>query len=501
MKKIFSISAIFVLLVVSSCSNELDNINTNPNDMERGSIHPASILPNALFYGAEAFTKLSYNLAGEIIQYTVSANTLDAYHRYQIPNGVSGGVWNNCARWGANADHMIELAQKDPTRQNFEAIGLTLRAYYMQILTDSFGDAPFKEAFKTVDGKTHPAFDLQKDIYLQLIEDLRKANSLYDMNHPMTESQANKDFLYYGNLARWQKFTNSLLMRVLMRCSGCSEINSAEQLREIYNNPATYPIFASEEDAAIYRYTGVDGNLNPYGSTDVTTFNSSRRAAEFIIDLMRDSGDPRISLYFVQVGGAWRGAKSGVANRDDGGLSTAARLNKAILGDYNSPFSFMNYDEVLFIWAEAAQRSMIPGGEGLAEEYYRKAVEASVRHWSSMPGNDTAVTDLAIKQFLQKIPYDGTYEQLMTQKFVALFWCGFEAWAEYRRTDYPSLTIAPTTMNDHILPRRFGYPVNTASTNPDNYNLILNHLRKDYAGDDDMKTPVWWSKYRIEHYN
>lgn len=501
MKKIFTLPALAALLILVSCHNELDSINENPNNMERGSVHPASVLPNVLFYGAEAFTKFSYNLAGEIIQYTVSSNTLDAYHRYQIPNGVSGGVWNQCARWGSNADHMIELARKDPTRQNFEAIGLTMRAYYMQILTDSFGDAPFTEAFGAVDGKTHPAFDAQKDIYLKIIEDLRRANSLYDLNHPMTEAQGNKDFLYHGNLSRWQKFTNSLLMRVLMRCSSCNEMNSEQQLKEIYNNPAVFPIFASEEDAAIYRFTGIDSNLNPYGSTDITSFNSARRAAEFIIDQMRDSGDPRISLYFVQVGGVWKGAKSGAANRDDGGISEAARLNKTIIGDYNSPFSFMNYDEVLFIWAEAAQRGLIPGGQELAKEYYKKAIEASIRHWSAMPGNDTPVTDLAISQFLNKVPYDGSYEQLMTQKYVALFWCGFEAWAEYRRTEYPSLKIAPTTMNDHILPRRFGYPVNTASTNPDNYAVALQHLRNDYGGDDDMKTPVWWSKYRIEHFN
>jgi len=501
MKRYIAILA-FASLFLCSCNEKLDKVNTNPNNMEYGTFHPSSLLPNILFSGAEALERLTYNLSNEIIQYSVSSNTLDAYHRYQIPNGVPAGLWNNCARWAASADHMRELAEKDVSYCNFRAIALTMRAYYMQILVDSFGDAPFEEAFKGYYGTFKPKFDSTVDIYKQLIEDLDTALSLYDITgRPMSDAEAKKDYLYNGDLSKWRKFTNSLQLRILMRCSNCTEIDSKAKILEIFNNPATYPVFESNSDAAVYCYLGADGNINPYGSTDETSFANSRRAAEFIVEQMDATDDPRISLYFVQVGGAWRGAKSGVATRDDAGIGSAAKLNKKLIGDYASPFSFFNYDEVLFIWAEAAQRSIIPGGPALAKEYYNKAIEASIRHWSDLPGNDSPVTDKAIAQFLAKVAYNGTYEQLMVQKYVACFWYGFESWAEYRRTGYPDLPIANTTLNDQILPRRFEYPVNTASTNPENYAVALEHLQKDYKGGDDMKTPVWWSKYRIEHFN
>jgi len=501
MKKIILIIAASAA-IFTACDKELDKINTDPNNMVVGHVHPVSLLPNILYSGASSLVNLSFNLADELMQYSVSTNTLDAYCRYQIPNGNSSSVWNNCARWASSADHMRELASVEPSYCNFEAIALTMRAFYMQILTDSYGDVPFEEAFKGMEGQSQPKFDCQKDVYLKLIEDLKTANSLYNNGlYPMNEAQKAKDFLYGGNLERWQKFTNSLLLRVLLRVSGCDEIDVKSEMTAIYNSPAEYPVFNSEEDAAVFRFTGKDNNLNPYGSTNITSFNSSRRAAEFIIDQMFDSGDPRISLYFVQVGGVWKGAKSGVVSREESGSGSAAYLNKIILGSYDSPYSFMNYDELLFIWSEAAYKGLIPGGQTLAANFYRKAIEASARHWSSLPGNENPISDLAISQFLMKVAWNGTYEQLMTQKYVALFWCGFESWAEYRRTGYPDLPIAKTTMNDNILPRRFEYPINTASTNPDNYAEALRRLREDYRGDDDMKTPVWWSKYRIEHFN
>src|SRR5690606_6104497 len=86
-------------------------------------------------------------------------------------------------------------------------------------------------------------------------------------------------------------------------------------------------------------------------------------------------------------------------------------------------------------------------------------------------------------------------EFLGSQKYLALFWIGMEAYHEYRRTGYPVLTIGEGTVyNDHILPTRFGYPSTTMSTNPTNANLALQHM----GGDNTMKVPVWWSKQAIE---
>lgn len=503
MKTIYArfVSILLILPMISACTGDFEEYNSNPNELEIGKTSPVNLLPNILFSGGSGLLRQTYQMNGELIQYTVSSNTTDAYHRYQISNGVTAGIWDLLARWASNADHMIDLCETKEDMCNFKAIGLTLRAFYMQMLTDIWGDVPFFEAFEGRDGNFKPAFDSQRAIYLQLIADLEEANGLYNEKFPFTSTQKVKDLLYNGDLDKWRRFSNSLLLRVLLRISALddSELRIAERMQEMFGNPAVWPVFENEEQAAILRFSGESPFLNPYGSMADTNFTTAgRRACIQLITMLDTFGDPRLSIYFRQNAGMWSGAISGEASRDESGSSEAAYLRKAVLGEYTSPYSFMNYDEVLFIWAEAAQRGLIAGGDATAQEYYNKAIEASIRHWSANPGNPKAVSESAIEQYIKKVEYDGSYEQLMNQKYVALFWVGFEAWSEYRRSGYPSLVISRSTMNDHILPCRFQYPINTAKTNPENYRTAVERLVKDYAGNDDMKTPVWWSKKGVE---
>lgn len=191
-------------------------------------------------------------------------------------------------------------------------------------------------------------------------------------------------------------------------------------------------------------------------------------------------------------GDGWKGAESGkeAQESDNSGVSL---LNKANLGDYASPYSHMKYDEVLFIFAEAIKRGWIDGGDALAEQYYNDAVRASIRFWSDVNKTGNPVSESTVERFLANIPYDGTLESILDQKYVALFWTGFEAWHEYRRTGYPALVIGEGTQNDHVLPTRMAYPTIAIKTNPDNYAAEVARLQSVFRGADDMKTPVWWS--------
>lgn len=85
-----------------------------------------------------------------------------------------------------------------------------------------------------------------------------------------------------------------------------------------------------------------------------------------------------------------------------------------------------------------------------------------------------------IEAYLQNVAYDGTLRCIIEQKYIALFWCGMEAWNEYRRTGYPELAIGSATSNDHILPTRFEYPVNTSTTNPVNYAQAVARLAESW---------------------
>ena len=161
-----------------------------------------------------------------------------------------------------------------------------------------------------------------------------------------------------------------------------------------------------------------------------------------------------------------------------------------MLGDYTSPYTFMRYDEVLFILSEAAFRGMIPGGSAAAQQYYEQAVLASIDYWDEInPSPTYEITQAQKNAFMQIVAFDNTLEQILNQKYIALFWEGYEAWHEYRRTGYPNLKIGKGTANDGVLPTRFIYPVTTVDTNHENYlQAIANQ------GPDNMKTRLWWAR-------
>lgn len=496
MKNIKTYTALLCLLSAVSCTTGFDDFNTNHNEPEYGDITPINMLETLIANAGDALCYRTWQLNGELIQYTVSGTSNNSYHRYVIPNTATASSWSWFSRCAANADEMQRLAAKTGDA-NCEAIAITIKAMFMSNLTDCYGDIPYTEAFGNINGSgnNQPKFDTQRTVYENIIADLERANSLYKPNEAINGS---RDLLFGGDIAKWRKFTNSLYLRVLMRLSNRNEIfGVAEKINRVFTNPASYPVFESNDDNATLYYDDVEPFVNYFGSTTSSSFTASRKTCSTIIDMMSIPGDPRISVYFVQGGDKWKGRESGMPSQETDS-SGIASLNRDNLGAYSSPYSFMKYDEVLFIFCEAIKRGWIAGGDRMAEEYYKRAITASIRYWNGIDTNKTVITDKTISNFLAKVPYNNSLKQILDQKYVALFWTGYEAWYEYRRTGYPKLKIGTATSNDHILPTRFQYPDNTANVNIANYQVQLERLRTVYHGGDDMKTPVWWSKQAVD---
>lgn len=497
-------------LMLGACTHKFEEYNTDPNRLPLWSISPSGLMQQTLFSGAQGYMTRFRDLTGELIQFSASGLGTTAVHRYAITGNAVTGTWDHSAEWAANADHMYKLAVKQDD-VNFQAIGLTLRALFMSNLTDIFGDIPMSEAFTIYDENfiLLMKFDTQKDVYTQLFNDLEKANKLYNVSQPMTRPAM--DLLYGGDISKWKKFTNSLYLRLLMRLSNRdAEMKVSEKIAEIFATPGTYPVFTSREDAAVLQYTGVTPFINTYGNTESTSWNG-KTAAYFAIKLLQEWSDPRLELYYTSRGTDWNGIASGmpVGEIDNSGLSV---YRKATLGEFTSPYAFMRYDEVLFIKAEAAFFGWIPGGDNLVNELYQEGVAQSVRYWDWQAGDRLKNIDMlesSIDMYLRRgvyakektgKPYDGTYEILMTQKYIAMFWCGFEAWHDWRRTELPVLQIGTDTQNGGILPRRFEYPIEIRKSNMDNYNIVVSRYKSNYGSGDNMQTPVWWSLNAVRGY-
>ena len=510
MKKILSYTAVLLLwagMGLSSCTGDFEEYNTNGETPEYGNVDPSTLLEQLISTGAYYIYERSWRVNNELMQYTVDCSAATDIQRYVFQVGEYKTPWERYHRYAANANHMIALAQKyeDP---NAQAIAMTLKAIFVSLVTDLYGDIPFREAYRIEEDITQPAIDPQSEIYPGLIDMLLEANDLYltatdnngNYTYPLTVP--GKDLLYGGDIAAWQKLTNSLCLRLCLRLSNRPEAGSAAVMQTIVGNPAKYPVFTSVSDDAKVSYTGVAPFKNDFGDmTDATFTTSSRKCSAFFINQLHTTSDPRMAQWVRIVGSDdVHGVVSGVVEPDGTGASV---MNVAVLKQYTTPVWFMTSSEVYFILSEAAHTGMIPGGETAAEQYYETAITNSIRQWSP------AISDANIDRFLHgtgsKVAYNGTLEQILLQKWVSLFLQGFESWCDYRRTGYPQLPIGPGCDNEGVMPTRLCYPQTLISTNRTNYQNQIARMKATYpvvgrgsVGGDNMLTPVWWSKRALE---
>ena len=98
---------------VTGCTNDFEEINTDPNKMNVGELQPYGMFEQ-LFYGmASTQNYYSYYWNDELVQFTAcTPMTAQERHRYKITDNQWNSLWSNYANKGANATHMYDLADK-----------------------------------------------------------------------------------------------------------------------------------------------------------------------------------------------------------------------------------------------------------------------------------------------------------------------------------------------------------------------------------------------------
>ncbi len=139
----------------------------------------------------------------------------------------------------------------------------------------------------------------------------------------------------------------------------------------------------------------------------------------------------------------------------------------------------MDYPEVEFYLAEAAQRGYNVGGT--AGEHYNTAITASIEYW----GGTEAQAMLIFHN--QQVAYDAANwrKSIGTQFWLAMFDDPFEGWSVWRKFDAPKLNLP--AIEQLPVPLRYTYPINEQNLNEANYNAA-----SDAIGGDDQQTPLFW---------
>src|SRR5215217_2041710 len=253
LKHIPKLVFMLALLAVSSCKEDLTEINENPNGVDPNSANPNLIMPTVMTGVANQYVRLGYGKIAGVVQHTQEDAWKDGFNDYNWSE--EDDEWK--AWYGFLRNNNLLYKRAVETKFKFhEAVALTMRAFIFGTISDLWGDAPYTEALKGDEGTMLPKFDSQEVIYKGIIEDLKAASAIFGSTGDERDAPA-YDVYYNGNAQKWQKFANTLLLRYYMRISSKLPDIAKAGIESVY---ASGIYIKDAGDDAVMDFIGTDGN-------------------------------------------------------------------------------------------------------------------------------------------------------------------------------------------------------------------------------------------------
>lgn len=503
MKSIAKIlSAVILLSSVGGCISNFEKYNTDPYAVRTAD--PSILLPtmiDAMMYVQQNDSQMIDQMVGTLGGYFTLSNRW---------NGTNFDTFNVSADWNAIPyetpfldiyGNFFEIERYTGGSGHYYALARLVRAAAMLRVADCYGPIPYS---KVKDSQMYVEYDSNEDVYHNIIADLRAASDqLYSYTQTYSGSKplGTRDAIYGGDYALWAKLANSLIMRVALR--GGEDYKEA--FMTAYTSPAGY--IAKNSDNAMM---DPGSQTNPYQLAAASW--GDIRANASIVDYLTGYEDPRLPAYVK---------KSGFDGVDYVGMQAGKMdFEKDDVKSYSQP----NFEtssklpvfvaaETEFILAEVALLHSDWGVEGSAQTHYESGIRLSMEQWgvsigdylansTNVPadhkdnyvtgfGDYTRMTEVKIAWSAESTD-DKHREQIITQKWIANYPMGIEAWSEWRRTGYPEL--CPDVDRNASFPRgmrRLMYSYNEDSFNKANKDAaVTTHL----GGSDTQTKDLFWAK-------
>ncbi|PRZ21222.1 SusD/RagB family nutrient-binding outer membrane lipoprotein [Flavobacterium granuli] len=459
-------------LTFSSCSDTLDDINKNPNATETP-LAPY-LLTGTLKQGADLYwgDVNNFNSSLLFVQHWAKIQYTEP-DRYDVSNASFTSLWNTgYATLITDLNTILNFSDQQ-ANSNYKGIALTLRSWTFLLLTDAYGNIPYKEAGL----KVTPTYNTQKEVYTGLLEDLKQAQSLLSLTNGVVAG----DVAYKGDISKWKKLVNSLRLRIALRISDKEPAIAKQAAIDATSDAAG--LISNNNDTFKFTYAS-SPQQNPASAWFET--RDDFRISKTLVDKLNELSDPRLPVYAQLPSdasvGKYVGGANGLSNSDANsqGFAKTSKPGKYFLTS-TSPAVIVSYSETLFNLSEAVARGYIAGN---AELLYKDAITASL--------NQFGITDSAtISNYLNQatVKYDATNyaKSIGTQKWIAFYGQGLDAFVEWRRLDYPVLTAGPATVLDGKIPSRFFYPGTEQSLNGTSYQNAVTAQGKDL-----LTTKLWF---------
>jgi len=506
---------IFASLALPGCTKNFEKFNTNSTSLSAA---------QSVAIASTAFGPIEQNIFSN---YQIAQNlSADAYAGYMMsPDNFIGGnnnlkydlvdTWN---QHGFTDEYSLIMSPinkiaKAGTRTaapDVWAVALLLEVDGMDRVTDRFGPIPYSKAGSSL---TNIPYDDQETVYQTFFKQIDTAVSnlqTYITANPGKEPLGSGDLVYNGDYTKWLKFANSLRLRLAMRIVKADPTDA--QLQAVKAMSATGGLMAVPSDDAAVAQSGSRSNDLWVVTID---YNGDNHLNAAMGTYLTGYNDPRAPVYstpasLAAVTGTYTGTRLG-ADVTKGNYYSLASYNGVTTFTQKAPQLLMTAAEMWFLKAEAAVRGW--AGAGDAQTDYETGITTSMQQWGVSAGNyindatsteaayvdpfnavnsSPAVSTITIK-WDPAATQEQQLERIITQKWLAIFPDGQEAWADFRRTGYPKLfTVADNlsggTIDTQIQIRRLPYPSTEYNTN----NAAVLNAVKVLGGADNGGTRLWW---------
>ncbi len=522
--KILHIVPFFLLLLVTNCTEEFEEINTDKTKlMQVSESEMAQLFTTAQIWGmCWLHSGRTTYWANSFCGYFTTAETSNEQMKINVSHVQA--TFRDIYTKAVPAIELILSTAKDKNKGAYH-LAKIWKGYMMYQVADVWGPVPYSEAGN---GKDVVPYESVKDIYYKILQEVTEAVDYFKselQKNPNLNIFGKGDIIYNGNIAKWIKFANTMRLRLAIRISNVDPEKARIEAEAAINGPM------------------MEENTDNAWVTDLASFNSSRYNALAQVStwyqlmmttsmesFLKGYNDPRMPVFFSPVEnqnirncpdeiksniGGYHGLCSGYAASDYAFYRMYSRPGPMWVGPavdpYKVPLHVKFAAETWFLKAEAALRGWNMGNT--AKYFYEKGIEVSLRQWipsitdqeitayingitppanpDNYPYYDVAITDVPVK-FADN--YEKQYEQILTQKWLALFPDSWEAWAEYRRTRLPKIFPKKNSMNVDVdvskgqIITRLVYPDSEKQLQPEQIENAIELLK----GPDSFSTPLWW---------
>lgn len=499
----------FVLIlsgnIFNSCT-KFEEYNTNPN--QTTSVTPellaTELILETMEYPSVGIAFLYKDMLAKYISYMEGSSS----YQYNKFDRTDFGSLIKLS----NVDKMNSLAKGSIYENSYLALGKFIRAYTFFRLTMEVGDIPYSEALQGENSIYNPKYDAQKDVFLGILNELEEANQLFGSARDFPG-----DPVYEGNVVKWQKATNNLMLKILLNLWKKTSDPDLSVISRFNNIVSTYPLMESQDDNFQLVYSDIEVEYYPF-------YNSSFRLypimSTTIVDKMKQYNDYRLFYYaepsqYQLLAGKLESdtaAYVGVNPSDDFNsikaqyaLGKISGINKRYyVLQSGEPTYILSYPEQCFIIAEGIIRGWTSGD---AQTYYENGIRSAMMFVDENTPDDVLyhhgrkITPAAIDTYLAgaNVAFTGTDEEklqkiLQQRYFIGFMQDGWNSYFEHRRVAYPPFPINEATNLNPVktqMPLRWMYPSKELSYNREQVEEAINN---QFDGNDDVNETMWLLK-------